>query len=141
MARIIAIDYGQKRTGVAVTDPLQIIPQPLTTVPSEAVIDFLRDYVAREAVEVIVVGLPPEGSAPHRDHRREVVRWIRRLRQAVPHIPIETEDESFTSRSARRILLEAGARKSQRRRKENVDKVSASLILERFLERRKSSIP
>ncbi len=137
MARLLAIDYGQKRTGIAVTDPDQIIAHPLTTVPTAELFSFLEDYLRREDVEVIVVGRPPRSAAPHRDHRRAVERFVHRLRQRIS-LPVALEDEAFTSREALDVMLQAGARRKQRRRKENVDKISASLILERYMERKKA---
>ncbi len=137
MARILAIDYGLKRSGIAVTDPNRIIAHPLRTVPTGELLDFLEQYLRKEPVACVVVGLPPEGGGPHRNHRPAVVAFVRRLRRRLA-IPVETEDESFTSREAMEVMLRAGARRTQRQRKENIDKISASLILERYLERKKT---
>ncbi len=136
MARILAIDYGQKRTGVAVTDPLQMIPQPLAAIPSDQILDFIKGYLSKEPVELIVVGLPQPSTSQHRNHYQRVLQWIRQLRESFPHIPVVTESEDYTSQQAAHILRIAGATRSQRHSKSNIDKVSASLILERYLQRK-----
>ncbi|MBK7407707.1 MAG: Holliday junction resolvase RuvX [Saprospirales bacterium] len=133
MARIMGIDYGTKRTGIAVTDPLQLIASGLDTVPTEAIFDFLTGYMAAEEVERIVVGLPlyPDGNpaqiAP------QVEQFVKKLQKLFPMLAVNTWDERYTSEEAKRIILQSGARKKQRRDKSLVDKVSAVLILEDYL--------
>lgn len=133
VARILGIDYGTKRTGIAATDPLQIIASGLETVATEVLIDYLTRYLAEEPVERIVVGLPlyPDGNpaqiAP------QVERFVAQLRKLFPEIEVITWDERYTSEEAKRIILQSGARKKQRRDKSLVDKISAALILEDYL--------
>lgn len=137
--RIMAFDYGTKRIGIAVTDPLQIIANALTTVHPEHIWTFLTDYLQQESVSTFVVGMPrqldgtPSQSAPH------VVGFVRKLRRTYPHIPVETIDERFTSKMASASILAAGARKKQRQDKALVDTVSATLILQSYLEMRELS--
>ena len=134
MARVLAIDYGTKRTGIAVTDPLKIIPNPLDTVSTASLFDFLADYLAKEEVELIVVGEPlhPDGN-PTRIHHL-VIGLVRKLRKAYPGIEVELHDESFTSEDAKKLILQSGAKKKKRRDKSLIDKVSAALILSDYLE-------
>lgn len=134
MGRILAIDFGLKRTGIAVTDPLRIIASGLTTVPSAETLDFLQKYCAEEAVDCFVVGLPlyPDGNpaqiAPQAD------AFAARLRQLFPGKPVYRQDERYTSNEAKRIILESGAKKQKRRDKSLVDKVAAALILEQYMQ-------
>jgi len=133
MPRIIAIDYGTKRTGVATTDPLQIIASGLTTIPTGEVFEFLKNYCQEEEVEKIVVGEPlhPDGNPVPITHL--VVGFVRNLRKQFPEIEVVTHDERFTSADAKQIILQSGASKKKRRDKSLVDKVSAALILEDYL--------
>ncbi|TNE57599.1 MAG: Holliday junction resolvase RuvX [Bacteroidetes bacterium] len=134
MSRILAIDFGLKRTGIAVTDPLKIIASGLTTVPTGEVLAFLQQYCAEEEVECFVVGLPlhPDGNpaqiAPQCD------TFVEQLRKLFPDKPVYRQDERYTSNEAKRIILESGAKKQKRRDKSLVDKVAAALILEQFME-------
>lgn len=129
----MGIDYGTRRTGIAVTDPLKIIASGLDTIPTETVFDFLAGYLAEEEVERIVVGYPlyPDGNpaqiAP------QVEEFIKKLRKLFPAVAVNTWDERYTSEEAKRIILQSGARKKQRRDKALVDKISAALILEDYL--------
>lgn len=137
--RIMAFDYGTKRIGIAVTDPLQIIANALTTVHPDDIWTFLETYLQQEPVSTFVVGMPrqmdgtPSQSAPH------VVGFVRKLRRTYPQIPVETIDERFTSKMATASILAAGARKKQRQDKALVDTVSATLILQSYLEMRQLS--
>ncbi len=134
MGRILAIDFGLKRTGIAVTDPLKIIASALTTVPTAEVIDFVQQYCAREPVEAFVVGLPlhPDGNpaqiAPQAD------AFAARLQKLFPDKTVERQDERYTSNDAKQIILASGIKKKQRRDKRLVDKVAAALILEQYME-------
>lgn len=138
MPRVIAIDYGLKRTGLAVTDPLRIIASALDTVPSEAVIDALRNYLAKEAVDGFVVGLPmgldggPTDATPH------VQGFIKRLRAVFPDHWVETADERFTSRMAQHTMAGSGRGRMARRDKGAIDRISATIILQSWLERKGS---
>jgi len=134
MSRILAIDFGLKRTGIAVTDPLKIIATGLTTVPTGEVLDFLKTYCAKEEVERFVVGLPmhPDGNpaqiAPEAD------AFAERLRKLFPDKEVLRQDERYTSVQAKQIILQSGAKKQKRRDKSLVDKVAAALILEQYME-------
>ncbi|MCB0549624.1 MAG: Holliday junction resolvase RuvX [Phaeodactylibacter sp.] len=138
MARILAIDYGTKRTGLAVTDPLQIIANGLDTVATSELEDYLQRYLEQEEVEAIVVGEPfyPDGNPAQIHHL--VVGFVRRLKKLFPDIEVVTHDERFTSEEAKQIILQSGAKKKKRRDKGLVDKVSAVLILQDYLETKRS---
>jgi len=134
MSRILAIDFGLKRCGIAVTDPLRIIASGLTTVESKDLMDFLQNYCATEDVACFVVGLPlhhdgnPAQIAPQADAFSE------RLQKQFPEKPVHRFDERYTSKEASRIILQSGAKKSKRRDKALVDKIAAALILEYYME-------
>jgi len=135
MSRILGIDYGTKRIGIATTDPLQIIASGLTTVATKDIFTFLEEYLSQEEVECIVVGEPlNEDGTPSQIHHF-VVGFIRKLKKIYPDIKIETQDERYTSRDAKRIILQSGAKKKKRRDKALVDKVSAGLILQAYMDR------
>lgn len=133
MARILAIDYGTKRTGLAVTDPLQIIPTGLDTVPTQGLIEYLQRYLAQEAVETIVVGEPlyPDGQPAQIHHF--VVGLVRRLRKLFPGVEVVTQDERYSSEEAKEIIRQSGAKKKKRQDKALIDKVSATIILRDYL--------
>ena len=134
LARIIAIDYGTKRTGLAVTDPLQIIANGLDTVATKDLEEYLRQYLNQEEVETIVVGEPfyPDGN-PAQIHP-QVIGFVRKLKKLFPDIEVVTHDERYTSEEAKQVILQSGAKKKKRRDKGLVDKVSAVLILQDYLE-------
>lgn len=134
MARILSIDYGKKRTGLAVTDPLQIIAGGLVTVATSALFDFLRDYVGREQVECIVIGEPKQADGGPSENMQRVSQFANRWRNAFPEIPIVFYDERFTSVLAHRAMLDGGLRKKKRQDKALVDEVSATIILQSYLE-------
>lgn len=138
MARLLAIDYGKKRTGLAVSDEMQIIAGGLTTVPTTELLDFLLDYVKREPVECIVVGLPKQMNNEPSENMRRITPFVNRLRKVLPDIPVEFHDERFTSVLAQRTIIEAGIKKMARRNKELVDEVSATIILQSYMESRRS---
>lgn len=133
MARILCIDYGGKRTGIAVTDPLQIIASALTTVPTKELVPFLKEYMLREQVELILIGEPLnlDDSATHATPL--VKAAISRLRKEFPQIPIETVDERYTSKMASRAMVEMGMKKKDRRKKENIDQIAATIMLQEYL--------
>lgn len=134
MARLLAIDYGKKRTGLAVSDEMQIIAGGLTTVPTTELLDFLFGYVSREPVERIIVGLPKQMNNEPSENMRRITPFVNRLRKVLPDIPVEFHDERFTSVLAQRTIIEAGIKKMARRNKELVDEVSATIILQSYME-------
>lgn len=133
MGRILAIDFGQKRSGIAVTDPLQLIANGLKTVESSRLVEFLKDYLSMEAVDCIVVGEPRDMHNEQSDASRFVEPFVRRLRDAMPGIKIERFDERFTSKMAFQSMIDAGLGKKRRQDKELVDTISATLILQSYL--------
>ena len=134
MGRILAIDYGLKRTGLAVTDPLRIIATPLQTVLTAELIPFLIDYNVREAVDQFVVGMPKTMKGEDSDTAPAVRKFISELERAIPGKPVVLADERFTSRMAQRAMIEGGMKKKDRRIKGNVDKISATIILQSYLD-------
>ncbi len=134
MGRIIAIDYGTKRVGIASTDPLKIIANPLTTVSEKESIKYISDYSHREDVEKIVVGMPLKLSGEPTDSTPHVIAFVKRLRNKLTEIPIVTEDETFSTKNAVKIMVAGGMKKKARRNKSNIDKISASLILQSYLD-------
>lgn len=134
MGRILAIDYGQKRVGLAVTDPLQIIANPLTTVHAKDVLSFLKEYVVKEKVACFVVGLPKRMNGEDTDATRFIEPFIKALKTAFPSIPVMRVDERFTSKMASQTIQLAGLKKKDRQDKSLVDKVSACIMLQTYLE-------
>lgn len=134
MARLLAIDYGKKRTGLAVTDELQIIANGLGTVATSTLVDYLLDYVKRELVERIIVGLPKQMNNEPSENMCRITPFVNRLRKLLPDIPIEFHDERFTSVLAHRAILDSGIGKMARRNKELVDEISATIILQSYME-------
>lgn len=137
MARIIAIDYGTKRTGIAVTDPLQIIATALDTVRSHELIDFLKRYTAAEAVESFVVGMPRKLDNTDTNNTPQVKGFIKQLKKAFPETPVYEHDERFTSSMALQTMISMGTKKSDRQDKSNIDKMSATIILQSYLTTKK----
>lgn len=134
MGRILSIDYGRKRVGLAVTDPLKIIATALDTVHASEVLDYLGKYIEREPVELFVVGLPKNLDNTDAESMRDVKPFVKRLQAKFPNIPVAWADERFTSKLAMRAMIDAGFKKSDRRRKENTDKISAVIILQSYME-------
>jgi len=135
MARIMAIDYGLKRTGLAVTDPLQIIATVLTTIESTRLIPFLKDYFKKEPVELILIGEPKNWDDSD-THATPLVRQIMlRLQKEFPSIPLKPVDERYTSKMASRAMIDMGMKKKQRRNKALVDEIAATILLQEYLER------
>jgi len=137
--RILAIDYGQKRTGLAVTDPLQLIANGLTTVATKDLEAFVLDYVGREEVERIVVGQPRQMDGSDSENMRRITPFVNRLRKMLPETPIELFDERFTSVLAHRAMLESGIGKKARQNKALVDEISATIILQGWMESRNAN--
>ena len=133
MPRIIAIDYGLKRTGLAVTDPLKIIASGLTTIESRELVPFLKDYFSREEVELIVIGEPRNLDDSDTHATSLVKKVIKDLEKKFPTIPIQTVDERFTSKMASRAMIEMGLKKKQRRNKALIDEIAATIILQEYL--------
>lgn len=137
MARILAIDYGKKRTGLAVTDPLQIIAGGLATVATAELLKFLTDYVGREQVERIVIGEPRQPNGAPSENLARVQQFVARWRKAMPAVPIEYYDERFTSVLAHRAMIDGGLKKKDRQNKALVDEISATIILEDYMRSKK----
>ncbi len=135
MGRILAIDYGLKRTGIAVTDPERIIARALKTVPTAEVLAFLKKYCAEEKVDCIIVGMPRKMDGSESEISPHVKRFITTLRKMIPGIEVGEEDERFTSAIAQRSLIYSGVKKMQRRDKSLVDMTSAAILLQGYLER------
>lgn len=144
MSRVLAIDYGAKRTGLAVTDPLQIVPGGLCTVPTNELLKFLSEYTSRESVERFIVGLPKQTNGEDSDNLPRVKAFVKQLEKQLPDIPIEMYDERFTSVMAHRTMLEAGLKKKARQNKALVDEISATIILQSWMDSKSaisSSLP
>ena len=136
MARILSIDYGRKRTGLAVTDPLQLIAGGLATVATSELFDWLQSYIAREPVERIVIGEPRQPNGEPSENLARVQQFVNRWRKAVPQIPIEYYDERFTSVLAHQAMIDSGISKKARQNKALVDEISATIILEDYMRSR-----
>jgi len=134
MARILAIDYGKKRTGIAVTDPLKIIANGLTTVDSQQLFDFLKSYIAKEEVEKIIIGLPYQLDGSPTDATPSVLHCIRRLKNTFPTIPIVPVDEQFSSKMASRAMVDMGMKKKDRQKKELIDEIAATILLQEYMQ-------
>ena len=133
MKRILAIDYGTKRTGIAVTDPLQMFAQGLCTVATEEIFDFLKKYFEKETVEKIVVGYPIGLHDETTEHQIRVDAFIEKLNEKFPDKPIDREDERYTSKMATQTLIQSGVKRMKRRNKALIDEVSATIILQSYL--------
>jgi putative Holliday junction resolvase len=132
MGRIMAIDYGLKRTGIAVTDPLKIIASPLTTVPTAELLDYVKQYCSTEPVEAFVVGLPLHHDGNPTHISAQVDQFAAKLAEVFQR-PVHRQDERFTSVEAKRIILNSGIKKQKRRDKALVDKIAAAVILDQFM--------
>ncbi|TVR79953.1 MAG: Holliday junction resolvase RuvX [Saprospirales bacterium] len=133
MGRIMALDYGRNKTGVAVTDTLRIAAHGLPTLQTEKVLDFLNQYVSKEDLDLIIVGLPRHPDGNLSSNAPEIDKFAKKIRKLFPEIKVELVDESYTSRDAKELILKSGAGRKKRRDKELVDKVAAVLILQRYL--------
>ncbi|HMR92540.1 MAG TPA: Holliday junction resolvase RuvX [Chitinophagaceae bacterium] len=136
MPRILCIDYGLKRTGLAVTDPLQIIATGLTTIHSKELIPFLKDYFAREPVELILIGWPTNWDESATHATPLVEKCIKDLQKHFPQMPVQKVDERYTSKMAKDAMLEMGLKKKERRNKALVDEIAATIMLQEYLRAR-----
>lgn len=141
MDRIIGIDYGRKRTGVAVSDPLGIFASALDTVHSAKIIDYLKNYAVKEHIGMFVVGYPVNMDDTPSEAAKDVEVFLKLLEKHFPDIPVETEDERFTSVLAHRAMIDGGMKLKDRKDKASVDKISAAIILQSYLDRRSGSLP
>jgi putative Holliday junction resolvase len=138
VGRILAFDYGKKKTGIAVTDPLKIIANGLDTIPTGQIYDFLSEYLKSEEVEAFVVGYATRDSGEESDSMKQINPFVRSLKNKYPHIPVFWVDESYTSKMAFQTMIDAGLSKKKRKNKQLVDKISATIILQTYLEENKS---
>ena len=136
MSRILCIDYGRKRTGIAVTDPMQIIATGLTTVDTQQLFVFLKDYISREPVERILVGMPLSLDGTDTDATPAVRHFLRRMANEFPSMPVETVDERYSSKMATRAMVDMGMKKKDRRNKALVDEIAATLMLQEYMQSR-----
>lgn len=140
MARIISIDYGKKRTGIAATDPLKLIANPIGTVETKNLISFLKDYLAANSVELIVVGKPSQLNGQPSESMRYITPFVESLKQTFPNVPVVFYDERFTSTIAHQAMIMGGMKKSDRQKKANVDCIAATIILNDYLQSINSKI-
>jgi putative Holliday junction resolvase len=133
VARILSIDFGKKRTGIAVTDELQIIASGLTTVHTSELTSFLKDYTSKEKVELFVVGKPKQMDNSDSESEALIVPFLKTLSKEIPHIPIQRVDERFTSKIAFKTMIDSGLKKNQRKNKALIDEISATIILQSYL--------
>ncbi|PTN07530.1 Holliday junction resolvase RuvX [Mangrovibacterium marinum] len=137
MGRILAIDYGKKRVGLAVTDPMQIIANKLTTVASHQIFDFLKEYFQKEDVEKVIIGYPMQLNNEPSEAVVYINPFLKRFQKLYPEMPVEQVDERFTSRMAFQTMIDAGLKKKDRQNKGTIDAVSATIILQSYLEQKK----
>lgn len=137
MERIIGIDYGRARVGVAQSDPLCIFASPVETVPAAKIIDYLQTYALHEPISKFVVGYPLNLDGSHAQAAPDVDKFLLQLGKAFPNVPVALEDERFTSVLAHRAMIDGGMKKSDRRDKNSVDKISAAIILQAYLDKKK----
>ena len=135
MSRIIGVDVGQKRTGIALSDPTGVFASPIETLPTAKIIDYIKNYTAKEKLSAFVVGYPRNMDNTPSEAAKYVEEVLARLKKHFPEIPVILEDERFTSKLAMRSLIDSGVKKMDRRDKAAVDKVSAALILQSYLDR------
>ncbi len=140
MDRYIGIDYGRKRTGIAASDPLGIFATALDTIDSTKLIDYLKKYATSETIIAFVVGYPVNMNGKPSEAQADVDVFLRQLEKNFPEVPVHREDERFTSVLAQRVLIDGGAKKSERREKGSVDRISAALILQSYLDRLNGSV-
>ena len=140
MARIISIDYGKKRTGIAATDPLKLIANPIGTVETKNLIAFLKDYLAANNVELIVVGKPSQLNGQPSESMRYITPFVNSLKNTFPNVPVVFYDERFTSTIAHQAMIMGGMKKSDRQKKANVDCIAATIILNDYIQSINSKI-
>lgn len=134
MGRILGIDYGRKRTGVAVTDPLGIVAGNLATVPTHTLMQFIQDYIGREQVDRIVIGNPMQLNGQPSESMKYITPFVNKLRKVLPDMPVVMYDERFTSTIAHQAMIDGGMKKSVRRDKSRVDAIAATIILNDYLQ-------
>jgi len=140
LGRILALDYGTKRVGVAVTDSLQILANGLTTIPTNEIWKFLEEYFKKETVDCLVIGYPIQTTGAGSDSLRVINPFIKKFLKVFPNIPINQADERYTSKMAHQAMIDGGLKKKDRQNKALVDTISATIILQGFLETRKNSL-
>ena len=133
MPRILAIDYGQKRTGIAVTDELQIIASGLTTIPSATTIDFLKDYFSKEKVSKVLIGEPKQMNGEPSQSTEIIEHFVKKFKSFFPDMPVVRVDERFTSKMAFQTMIDSGLKKKQRQNKDLIDEIYATIMLQDFL--------
>ncbi len=133
MGRILAIDFGKKRTGIAVTDQLQIIASGLTTVNTEDLLSFLKEYIAKEKVDLFLIGKPKQMDNSDSESEALIISFLKKLQQQIPNISILRVDERFTSKMAFQTMIDSGLKRKQRRNKALIDEISATIILQSYL--------
>ena len=136
MGRLLAIDYGVKRTGLAITDEMQIIASGLTTVDTSGLIAFLKEYISAESVDAFIIGLPRQMDNSVSESEKYIQSFIGKLEKNIPSIPIVRVDERFTSKMAFQTMIDSGLKKKQRQNKALIDEISATLILQSYLSSR-----
>ncbi len=136
MARILAIDYGKKRIGIAITDELQLIASGLTTVSTAKIFDFLKEYIYTEKVALFLVGEPKQMDYTASESEELIIPFLKKLKEEFPKIPVERVDERFTSKMAFQTMIDSGLKKKQRQNKALIDEISATIILQTYLTRK-----
>ncbi len=134
MGRILGIDYGRKRTGISVTDPLQIVAGNLATVPTHTLMSFIKDYITREQVDRIIIGQPTQLNGDPSESMKYITPFVKQLHKELPDMPVVMYDERFTSTIAHRAMIDGGMKKSDRRDKSRVDAIAATIILNDYLQ-------
>lgn len=133
MGRILALDYGSKRTGIAITDELQIIASGLTTVPTSKLLEFLKNYFTSEKVELVLVGEPKQKDGTHSDIEEKIKKFLVKFSKSFPELPVKRVDERYSSKMAFQTMIDSGLKKKQRRNKALIDEISATIILQEYL--------
>lgn len=136
MPRILSIDYGIKRTGIAITDEMQIIASGLTTVPSETLIAFLKDYFSKEKVEQVIIGEPKQMDGTPSQSTEIIEKFIKTFKMTFPEMPLDRVDERFTSKMAFQTMIDSGLKKKQRQNKALIDEIAATIMLQDFMNRK-----
>ncbi|WP_338378524.1 Holliday junction resolvase RuvX [uncultured Flavobacterium sp.] len=136
MSRILSIDYGIKRTGIAVTDEMQIIASGLTTVPSETLIAFLKDYFSKEKVEKVIIGEPKQMDGTPSESTAIIEKFIKTFTMTFPAMPLDRVDERFTSKMAFQTMIDSGLKKKQRQNKALIDEIAATIMLQDYMNRK-----
>ena len=133
MGRILALDYGSKRTGIAITDELQLIASGLTTVATSELLDFLKKYISSENVELVLVGEPKQKDGTHSNIEEEIQKFLKKFSETFPNLQMKRVDERYTSKMAFQTMIDSGLKKKQRQNKALIDEISATIILQEFL--------